>query len=306
MDNNYIELRNRNSFGDLINTYFLFLKFNFKNYTSLYLRYNTVSIILLIVSSYLLVTGFMGLASRDFRFGMNNDGDDTLYLIIGAIVLVLILFITALINYSFSSAYMSEYVRANGQVASKNIWQQIIQKLGAIILFILLGIGIYIGYLIMSIILAFIPLLGMMVQYGMSFLFTSFFGLSFMAIFAGNKSVGDALMQGWSFTFSNFGKVILFGLVIGILNLMLIGLILSVPGFIIGIYVYFSLESNIDLATSVFANVVFTLGFAMFLLAFIYSQALTQVAYCVLYYNIYEDKYNVFLRNKIDQIGVND
>ncbi|WP_157207857.1 hypothetical protein [Mariniflexile maritimum] len=306
MDNNYIELRNRNSFGDLINTYFLFLKFNFKNYTSLYLRYNTVSIILLIVSSYLLVTGFMGLASRDFRFGMNNDGDDTLYLIIGAIVLVLILFITALINYSFSSAYMSEYVRANGQVASKNIWQQIIQKLGAIILFILLGIGIYIGYLIMSIILAFIPLLGMMVQYGMSFLFTSFFGLSFMAIFAANKSVGDALMEGWSFTFSNFGKVILFGLVIGILNLMLIGLILSVPGFIIGIYVYFSLESNIDLATSVFANVVFTLGFAMFLLAFIYSQALTQVAYCVLYYNIYEDKYNVFLRNKIDQIGVND
>ncbi|HMR15783.1 MAG TPA: hypothetical protein PKD13_04800 [Mariniflexile sp.] len=306
MDNNYIELRNRNSFGDLINTYFLFLKFNFKNYTSLYLRYNTVSIILLIVSSYLLVTGFMGLASRDFRFGMNNDGDDTLYLIIGAIVLVLILFITALINYSFSSAYMSEYVRANGQVASKNIWQQIIQKLGAIILFILLGIGIYIGYLIMSIILAFIPLLGMMVQYGMSFLFTSFFGLSFMAIFAGNKSVGDALMEGWSFTFSNFGKVILFGLVIGILNLMLIGLILSVPGFIIGIYVYFSLESNIDLATSVFANVVFTLGFAMFLLVFIYSQALTQVAYCVLYYNIYEDKYNVFLRDKIDQIGVND
>ena len=270
------------------------------------MRYNTVSIILLIVSSYLLVTGFMGLASRDFRFGMNNDGDDTLYLIIGAIVLVLILFITALINYSFSSAYMSEYVRANGQVASKNIWQQIIQKLGAIILFILLGIGIYIGYLIMSIILAFIPLLGMMVQYGMSFLFTSFFGLSFMAIFAGNKSVGDALMEGWSFTFSNFGKVILFGLVIGILNLMLIGLILSVPGFIIGIYVYFSLESNIDLATSVFANVVFTLGFAMFLLVFIYSQALTQVAYCVLYYNIYEDKYNVFLRNKIDQIGVND
>jgi hypothetical protein len=87
---------------------------------------------------------------------------------------------------------------------------------------------------------------------------------------------------------------------------MLTGLILSVPGFIIGIYVYFSLESNIDLATSVFANVVFTLGFAMFLLAFIYSQALTQVAYCVLYYNIYEDKYNVFLRNKIDQIGVND
>jgi len=302
----YIELRNRNTFGDIINTYFLFLKYNFKKYTSLYLRYNTVSIILLIVASYLLVTGFMGLASRDFRFGMNNDGDDTVYLIVGAVVLVLILFATALINYSFSSAYMSDYVNNNGQVASKNIWQKIKLNFGTIILFILLGIGIYIGYLIISIILAFIPLLGMLAQYGMSFLLTSFFGLSFMSIFAGNKSLGDALSEGWSFTTSNFGKVILFGLVIGILNMMLTMLIISIPGFIIGIYVYFSLESNVDLATSVFANVIFTLGFAMFLLAFIYAQALSQVAYSVLYFNIYEEKNNVFLRNKIDQIGVND
>ena len=306
MDNNYIELRNRNAFGDIINTYFLFLKYNFKKYTSLYLRYNTISIILLIIASYLLVTGFMGLASRDFRFGMNNDGDDTIYLIVGAVVLVLILFITALINYSFSSAYMSDYVANNGNVDSNSIWQKIKFNFGTIILFILIGIGIYIGYLIISIILAFIPLLGMMAQYGMSFLLTSFFGLSFMAIFAGNKNLGDALSEGWEFTFSNLGKVILFGLVIGILNMMLTMLIISVPGFIIGIYVFFSLESDVDLATSVFANMVFTLGFAMFLLGFIYSQALSQVAYSVLYYNIYEEKNNVFLRNKIDQIGVND
>ncbi len=44
----------------------------------------------------------------------------------------------------------------------------------------------------------------------------------------------------------------------------------------------------------------------MFLLAFIYSMALSQIAYSVLYYNIFEEKYNVFLRNKIEQIGVNE
>ena len=93
MNKPYIELRNRNDFGDTINTYFLFLKYNFKEYTSLYLRYNAVSIILVIVASYLLVIGFMGFASRDFRFGMNNDGDHTIYLIAGAIVLILILFV---------------------------------------------------------------------------------------------------------------------------------------------------------------------------------------------------------------------
>ena len=302
----YIELRNRNEFGDIINTYFLFLKYNFKKYTSLYLRYNAISIILLIVASYLLVTGFMGLASRDFRFGMNNDGDQTIYLIAGAIVLVLILFITVLINYSFSSAYISEYVTNEGEVDSKNIWQKIKLNLGTVIVFIFIGIGIYIGYIIVSIIFAFIPLLGMLAQYGLSFLVTAFFGLSFMAIFSEKKGLSHALSEGWSFTFSNFGKVILYGLVIGILNLMITMLIVSIPSFIIGIYVYFSIESHVDLATSIFANVIFTIGFAMFLLAFIYSQALSQVAYSILYYNIYEEKYNVFLRNKIEQIGVND
>lgn len=306
MSKHYIEFRNRNTFGDIINTYFLFLKYNFKKYTSLYLRYNAISIILLIVASYLLVTGFMGLASRDFRFGMNSDGEQTIYLIVGAVVLVLILFITALINYSFSSAYMAEYVNNEGEVESRNIWQKIMHNLGTIIIFIFLGIGIYIGYLIVSIIFAFIPLIGMLVQYGLSFLVTAFFGLSFMSIFSDNKGLSNALTEGWSFTFSSFGKVILYGFVIGILNMMITMLIISIPGFIIGIYVYFSIESNIDLATSVFASVIFTLGFAMFLLAFVYSQALSQIAYSILYYNIYEEKNNVFLRSKIEQIGVNE
>lgn len=305
MNKMYIELRNRNDFGETINTYFKFLKYNFKKFTSLYLRYITGSIILLFLASYLLVTGFMGLASKDFRFGMNNEGSHTIYLIIGAVVLVLILFITTLINYSFSSAYISEYVNNTGLVESKNVWQKIKFNLGTIMLFVLLGMALYVGYIIVSFIFAFIPLIGLFVQYGLNFLITAFFGLSFMSIFSDSKSLSPALGEGWQFTFSSFGKVILFGLVIGILNVMITMLILSIPSFIIGIYVYFSIESQVDLQTSVFANIVFTLGFAMFLLAFIYSQALTQIAYGVLYYNIYEDKNNVFLRNKIEEIGIN-
>ena len=158
----------------------------------------------------------------------------------------------------------------------------------------------------MPAVIAIIPIIGMLIQYGLSFLLTAFFGLSFMSIFSTDKNISEALSEGWTFTFSSLGKVILYGLVIGILNLMITMLIISIPGFIIAIYVYFSIESHVDLITSVFANVVFTLGFAMFLLAFIYSQALSQVAYGVLYYNIYEETNNEFLRRKIDQIGVNE
>lgn len=302
----YIELRTRNTFGDIINTYFLFLKYNFKHYTNLYLRYNAISIILTIMGSYLLVTGFMGLASRDFRFGMGDSIDNNLYVGLGAIVLVFIFGITALINYGFSSSYINEYVKHEGNVDSKNIWSSLKSKVGSLILFILVGIGIYLGYLILSVILAFIPLLGMLAQYALSFTIGALFGLAFISLFVGNKSVGEALSEGWNFTISNFIRVVFYGLVIGILNLMITMLILSIPGFILGIYIYFSAESNIDMTTGVLSTVVFTLGFAMFILSFIFSQALSQLAYGVLYFNLHEETYNLFLRERIDEIGIND
>jgi hypothetical protein len=127
-----------------------------------------------------------------------------------------------------------------------------------------------------------------------------------MSIFSTQKSFGEAISEGFDFNFSNFLRVVLFGLVIGILNLMITGLIVSIPSVIIGIYVYFSVDSNIDLATSTFATLVFTLGFAAFLLSFIYTQALSQLAYGILYYNLNEVKYNQFLQKKIDQIGINE
>ncbi len=306
MNEKYIELRTRSTFGDIINTYFLFLKHNFKAYTNLYLRYNAVSIILTLICSYLLVTGFMGLASRDFRFGMSNNVETESYFIAGAIILLLIVFVTSLINYSFSSAYIAEYANNDGEINSKNIWRSIINNLGTIIIFILIGALMYGVYLAISVMISFIPLLGMIVQYGLSFTLAAVFGLTFMSIFSTQKSFGEAISEGFDFTFSQFWRIVLFGLVIGILNLMISALILSIPSVIIGIYVYFSVESNVDLTTSTFATLVFTFGFAMFLLSFIYTQALSQLAYGILYYNINEVKYNAFLQKKIDQIGINE
>ncbi|NNC46581.1 MAG: hypothetical protein HKN99_11925 [Winogradskyella sp.] len=302
----YIELRNRNAFGDIINNYFLFLKYNFKNYTNLYLRYNAISIILTLVCSYLLVTGFMGLASRDFRFGMSNNVETDAYFIFGVVIMVLVLFITSLINYSFSSAYISEYVANGGKVESQPIWTKIKSNIGTIVLFILIGAALYVGYLIITIIVSFIPILGMLIQYGLSFTLSAVFGLTFMSIFSKRKSFSDAISEGFNFTFSNFWKVVLFGLIIGILNLMITALILAIPSFIIGIYIYLSAQSNVEFATSVTASIIFTLSFGLFLLAFVFSQALSQVAYGILYYNLYEIKYNEYLQQKIEQIGAND
>ena len=189
MNEKYIELRTRSTFGDIINTYFLFLKHNFKTYTSLYLRYNAISIVLTLVCSYLLVTGFMGLASRDFRFGMGNNVATESYFIAGAIILFLIVFITSLINYSFSSAYLAEYVNNKGQIVSKNIWRSIINNIGTIIIFILIGGLLYIVYIVISTMISFIPFLGMIIQYGLSFTMTAVFGLTFMSIFSTKRNL---------------------------------------------------------------------------------------------------------------------
>jgi hypothetical protein len=248
----------------------------------------------------------MGLASRDFRFGMSNNVATESYFIAGVIILFLIVFVTSLVNYSFSSAYIADYANNDGKVESKRIWKSILGNIGTIIIFILIGGLLYVVYFVISGILAFIPLLGMLVQYGLSFTMTAVFGLTFMSIFSTKKGFGEAISEGLNFTFANFWRIVLFGLVIGILNLMITVLIISIPSVIIGIYVYFSVDSSVDLATSTFTTLVFTVGFAAFLLTFIYSQALSQLSYGILYYNLYEVKYNEFLQKKIDQIGVNE
>ena len=134
---------------------------------------------------------------------------------------------------------------------------------------------------------------------------TAIFGLTFMSIFSHQKSFSDAISEGFDFTFSQFGRVVLYGLVIGILNLLISALIIAIPSVVMGIYVYFSVENNVGIATNWFSTLVFTLGFALFILSFVYTQALSQIAYGILYYNLYEGKYNEFLKSKIDKIGSN-
>ena len=87
---------------------------------------------------------------------------------------------------------------------------------------------------------------------------------------------------------------------------MITALMSTIPGFIVGIYLFFSFESNVDFATSNVASVIFTISFALFILSFIFTQALSQVSYGILYFNLYEQKHNTFLKGKIEQIRIND
>lgn len=257
--------------------------------------------------SYLLVTGFMGLASRDFRFGMNNNEDSNMiYLVSGAIFLVIVLFCTYAINYSFSSSYIVHYVNNNGKTTSSEVWKAIKKNLGTIVAFMLIGVLFYIGYIIITMIVSFIPLIGMFVQYGLSFLLSAVYGLTFVSIFEKNKGFSAAMGEGWDFSISNFLLVIGYGLVIGLLNTLLTLLVLSIPGFLFFFFVYFSVQDQFEFYESTTATVVFTLSFCIFIITFTFSQSLSQLAYGVLYYNMHEKKYNTYLQSRIDKIGVSE
>lgn len=302
----YLELRTRNGFGAVVDLYFDFLKQNFKLFFSLYLRYNAISIIFTLLACYLLVTGYLGTIGQDFRFGGGSNIDSELYVLWGFIILILMLLITALINLSFSSAFVAEYVNTQGKPETKGIWRIISTNLGSIVVYILLGVLIYIGFAIISVVLAYIPYLGAFLQYCIGFLISTMFGLIFMAIFAGNPSVSEAFNEGWEFTTRHFSKVFFYGVVIGILNLMIIAFTLSLPGFVIGIYFYFSAESGVDLASSPITSIILTLGFSLFILGLIFSRALSQVAHSILFYNLHEVKHNSYLQSRIKLIGKDD
>lgn len=57
----YIELKINRDFGDMITTYFEFLKQNLKKFTNVFLSYNGIFLIGLLLVSYLLVSGAIGL-----------------------------------------------------------------------------------------------------------------------------------------------------------------------------------------------------------------------------------------------------
>ncbi len=309
MQKSFIELRNRLTFGDVINTYFAFLKQNIKPFLNQYIKYNFISFILMLGCSYLLVTGFMGLASRNFRFGQVSATDETthtMYLGLGVILLLLVLLFTYGINYSFSSSYITQYVQQKGDFTSKDVWNGIKKNLGSAIVFMLLGVLVYIAYTLLALLMNIIPFVGPFIQYGISFTISAVFGLTFVSMFEKNKGFVDGIGEGLGFTFDNFLLVVGYALVIGLLNLLLSLLVLSIPGFLLFFYAYFSIEDQVAIYESDLAKIIFTVSFSIFIIVFTFSQALGQLAYGVLYYNLHERKHNTFLQSRINQIGVSE
>ncbi len=308
MINKYIELRINRDFGDILSVYFDFLKQNIKKFTNIFLNYNGIFLIGLLITSYLLVSGFVGLIAADGLYG-NGSGNVSsekyvIYLYAGMGVLILISIVVAAINFSISSSYLVKYDETKGNLFDKKeVWNLFKDRLGSILLFIVILIPIYLVFLVVVIITAFIPLAGLFIQYVLQFFLAAWIGVSFFCMLSENKGVMEAFGEGWSLIINNFWKSIGVNFILGLLNGLLFFIIMLIPGVIVAVYTFHVVENNVDVTGSVISMVIYTLALCIILIAAVYAQCLSQFVNGILYYSLHEKTYNVNTRNKIEEIG---
>lgn len=312
MKDNYIPLRVNRDFGGIVSVYFDFFKQNIKNFTNVFISYNGVFLIGLLITSYLLVSGFMGMIAQEsgnnsFGGGNEFEQDYYIYLGIGGFLFFIIFLGIAFLNYSLSTSYMVKYVETrDNTVDKKEVWELAKSQFGNIFVFVLLLIPIYFVFIIAAIILAIIPILGIFAQYIVQFFLTAWVGVSFFDMLEKKKGVTEALGEGWKLVTTNFWKSVGVNFIMGLLLGMLLVIALIVPGIIIGVYTFHVVENNVDYSHSIVSTIVYTLGTCIVLIIAVYGQCLTQFVNGVLYYALHEKTYNENTRATIEQIGQND
>lgn len=312
MKNNYIPLKVNREFGGIISVYFDFFKQNIKNFTNVFISYNGIFLIGLLITSYLLVSGFIGMIAQEsgqspFAENIGNEQEYFIYLGIGGFLFFVIFLGVAFLNYSLSTSYMIKYVETkDSQVDKKDVWQYAKSQFGNVLLFVLLLIPIYMVYFIIAVILAIIPLLGFFAQYIVQFFLTAWVGVSFFDMLANKKGVTEALGEGWKLVTGSFWKSIGVNFILGLLLGLLLMVALIIPGIIIGVYTFHVVENDVDYTNSIVSTIVYTLGLSIFLIIAVYGQCLSQFINGILYYALHEKTYNENTRARIEQIGQND
>lgn len=312
MKNNYIPLKVNREFGGIISVYFDFFKQNIKNFTNVFISYNGIFLIGLLITSYLLVSGFIGMIAQEsgqspFAENIGNEQEYFIYLGIGGFLFFVIFLGVAFLNYSLSTSYMIKYVETkDSNVDKKDVWQYAKSQFGNVLLFVLLLIPIYMVYFIIAVILAIIPLLGFFAQYIVQFFLTAWVGVSFFDMLANKKGVTEALGEGWKLVTGSFWKSIGVNFILGLLLGLLLMVALIIPGIIIGVYTFHVVENDVDYTNSIVSTIVYTLGLSIFLIIAVYGQCFSQFINGILYYALHEKTYNENTRARIEQIGQND
>lgn len=304
--NRYIELRINRDFGAILSTYFDFLRQNFKRFANIFISYNGLFLIGLLIASYFMVTGYIGIFS--YELDPYADGPTTeshlIDVFIGAGLFFMILIVVGVLNYGLSASYIVLY-QEKGKLTPidrKEVWAFTKARLGKSILFLLLVIAIAIGVFLAAVIVMIIPIIGMFAQLAVQYGLMAWIGVSYLVMMKENKGITEAFSEGWKLVFKNFWTSLGVNFILGFLNQIFLLVVMIAPTILVGLYTYHIVSNDVDF-TQITPKIIYTLALCLFLLTAVFGQCLTQFVNGILYFSLHEKTYNTHLQEKIDQIG---
>ena len=305
MDNNYVEPRLRRDFGGILNAYFEFVRQNYKGILNGFIAYNGIFMILILLFGYFFITNMIEYAVAQSNWVGGDSPSETGALLAGlsVIFLFIVLGLAAVLNFSIASAYVSVYERdKQNNIDRKTVWRKLKPKLWGMIVYIISAVVLYLAYMVVNIILAFIPILGSLVSLLVALGFNVWMGLTVFSYIHGEGNVFEAFGEAWKLLFSAFWKSIGVNFVIGfILQIVLIALNM-VPSVIMGIYIFNSV-GDASLDGDVFSQILIVIMIAMFSITFMLIQLFSQTVNGFLYFNLHEVNNNTYLRSRIEKLG---
>lgn len=300
----YIEPRLRRDFGGIITAFFNFMKANIRGLINVFISYNGIFFILFLISVYFLVTGFV-----EFLIIENIPGEssDVASLTIGFSIMLLVFLIglASIFNFAISSSYMSLYEeKKQSNLPKKMVWLKAKRAFWGILLVAVFAVFLYFVYAIAQIVLAFIPLLGTIATLLIGLGVNAWIGLTiFSYVHNEDKNVFDAIGEAWQLLFSGFWKTIGVNFVLGFLvQICLFALTLG-PAIIAGVITYHAVDNVNDFTDSTLSHISIILIITLFCIMMMFLQMISQIINSFLYFNLHEFKHNVYLRQRVIQIG---
>ena len=111
------------------------------------------------------------------------------------------------------------------------------------------------------------------------------------------------MSEGWELVKSGFWTCVGVNFILGLLNYLLILLLLTAPGVLVGIYTFHQFEVESRETLEWLDTAIFSLGACILLVVMVFNQCLSQFVNGLLYFALHEKKYNINTRKKIELIG---
>ncbi len=307
MQQEKINLRSQRDFGMIIEDYFLFIKQNLKPLFNLFIKYNGLLLIMVFISSYLFVSGVLDLILQSQYGGDNSFGSGGVMFFTSIAFFILLLMFLSMFNYGLGASYMTLYEKNGpGNFTDKQVFAHFTKNIPKTLMVIIMAIILYVFMIIISVIFAFIPIIGTLAYYVIALGYSAWIGLTFMSAYYENHGVIESYTEAWSLLMSKFWKAVGVNLVVGLFLSMIMFMIAFVPGLLVGIYTAHSVQTNVDIADSFFNKALLVIAVSAFVGLLSFWQLLSQLINGFLYFNLHEGKFLTHTRNKINSIGLNE